>query len=428
MSPLPQPWTLSEWQSLAAQNPAEAGRELSRRLRTTLSPEQFRATFASVPSEADLVAAFERVANTIAPLAGIPYALKDIFYTANDPLQAGGRLPPDAILAHPRDSKLPHALRGFGAILASKTHLHEFAYGLTGENPHYGDCEHPAFPGRTSGGSSSGSAVAVAAGIVPLGIGTDTGGSIRVPAAFCGLFGFRTSAGHPLIADAFPLASSFDTAGWFTQAPQDILTINRFLVGRTPSVERTPRGCYVNFSMLGQSADPEITEAVNNRAEQFAFAADKETHEQLRHAFTGAAESYGVLQSIEAYQVHAAWLDRYRDHYGPAVWARIDRGRRWSEQQVEAARVKLAVVRNLWTSFFLTYDYLILPVAPFAALKKDELTQANRDRLLALNTPASLGGLPVLTIPIKLSSGLSTALQVIVNDPLSPVIPWILKR
>lgn len=428
MSSLPPPWTLSEWQGLAAQKPAEAGRELARRLANTLSPEQQRAVFAKMPGETELIAAFERVANTIAPLAGTPYVLKDLFFTANDPLSAGGKLPAGTIPPRPRDSKLPHALRGFGAVLGGKTHLHEFAYGLTGENPHYGDCEHPLFPGRTTGGSSSGSAAAVAAGIVPLGVGTDTGGSMRVPAAFCGLYAIRTSAGHPLIADAFPLASSFDTAGWFTRNAADLLTVNRFLLGRTATVDRAPRGCFVDFSMLGLSADAEVATAVRKRMELLAFPADKDTLEQLRHGFSGSTESYAVLQSIEAYAVHANWLDSLREFYGSAVWARIDRGRNWTTQQQEAARIKHTIIRHLWANFFLTYDFLVMPIAPFPALTKAACTQENRDRLLALNTPVSLGGLPVLVLPVALKDGLTTAVQVVVNDPLSPVIPWILKR
>lgn len=424
----PQPWTLSEWQSLAAQNPAEAGRELSRRLSTTLSPQQQKAVFATIPSEAELVTAFERVANTIAPLAGIPYALKDLFFTANDPLNAGGNLPAGTIPLQGRDSKLPHALRGFGAILAGKTQLHEFAYGLTGENPHFGDCEHPAFPDRTSGGSTSGSAVAVASGIVPLGVGTDTGGSIRVPAAFCGLYGFRTNAGHPLIVDAFPLARSFDTAGWLTRSAQDMLTVNRFLLGRTPPSERSPRGCFIDFGMLQAPAESDLAAAVRNRMEQLALPADRDTLSQLKHAFAGSAESYAVLQSTEAFSVHEAWLDAHRESYGTAVWSRIDRGRKWTPEQLSAAKIKHTIIRNVWANFFLTYDFLVLPIAPFPALLKSECTQENRDRLLALNTPASLGGLAVLSLPIALKDGLTTAVQVVVNDPLSPVVPWILKR
>lgn len=421
-------WTLSEWQTLAAEKPAEAGRELFRRLHGTLDAVQQRAVFAKTYSERDFVTAFERVNNTIAPLAGAPYVLKDLFFTANEPLKAGGNLPSDCIPTKTRDSKLPHALRGFGAILAAKTHLHEFAYGLTGENPHYGDCVHPAFPGRTSGGSSSGSAVAVAAGIVPFGVGTDTGGSIRVPAAFCGLYGFRTPAGHALIADAFPLAPSFDTAGWIARRPDDLLKINRYLVGKPITAERTPRGCFLDFDHLGVSADADVAAAVKQASAKLAFKADAETAAELRKAFSSAAETYAVLQSIEAYTVHAAWLDTHIASYGPAVWARIDRGRKWTPEQIQTAKIRHNIVRNTWASFFLTYDYLVLPVAPFPALPLDQCTQENRDRLLALNTPVSLGGLCAVTIPVALKDGLTTAVQVVVNNPLSPVVATVLKR
>ncbi len=423
-----QAWTMSEWQTLAAQNPGEAGREVARRLESTFSPEQQRAIFAQTMNEAQLIAAFERVANTIAPLAGVPYALKDIFFTANDPLGAGAKFPAGLIAARPRDSKLPHALRGFGAVLAGKTHLYEFAYGLTGENPHYGDCEHPHFPDRTTGGSSSGSAAAVAAGVVPLGIGTDTGGSIRVPAAFCGLYGFRTSAQHALIADAFPLAPDFDTAGWMTRNAQDLQTVNRYLLGRVTTSDRNPRGCYLDFSAFGITPTEDVGQAYTRAAQRIALPADRETGSQLQRAFAGNADAYAILQSTNAYAVHEKWLDEHHAAYGEEVWSRLDRGRRWSTEERQSAQAKLTVVRHTWSSYFLAYDYLVLPIAPFPALLKTDLTAENRQKLLTLNTPASLGGLPVLTIPIALPSGLSTAIQVVINDPLSPVVPWILKR
>jgi aspartyl-tRNA(Asn)/glutamyl-tRNA(Gln) amidotransferase subunit A len=428
MSSLPQPWSIKEWQTLAAKSPADAARELDRRVRETFSANQHRAVFAKTFSEAELIAAFERVTNTIAPLAGVPYVLKDLFYTANDPLQAGGNLPPGVIPPRPRDSKLPHALRGFGAILAGKTQLHEFAYGLTGENPHYGDVAHPRFADRTSGGSSSGSAAAVAAGIVPFGAGTDTAGSIRVPAAFCGLYGFRTPAAHPLITDAFPLAPSFDTAGWFARTADDLLFVHRYLIGKVGQADRTPRGCFVDFDAFGVTADTEVATAYRKAAERFGFPADSTTAGQLAEAFRDAAKCYAVLQSIEAFNVHKAWLDTHRSHYGEAVWARIDRGRKWSDADQQSARIRHTIIKNTWANFFLTYDYLVMPIAPFPALKKSECTQENRDRLLAINTPVSLGGLPVIVVPIPLREGLSTGLQIVLNNPLSPVIPWLLKR
>jgi amidase/aspartyl-tRNA(Asn)/glutamyl-tRNA(Gln) amidotransferase subunit A len=418
---------LPEWQAFSAKDPAGAARELTRRMHTQLSETQQRAVFAWMQTERDLAATFERFAGTLAPLAGVPYALKDVFQVSPLTIRAGSRFPTGVLPTKDRDGKFPHVLRGVGAVLCAKTNLHEFAYGLTGENPHYGDCEHPHDPGRTSGGSSSGSAAVVAAGIVPFATGTDTGGSIRVPASFCGVYGLRTSAQHPWIEDAFPLAPSFDAAGWFTGNAQDMHTIHRFLLGATKP-ERELRGCYMDFAALGLTADPEVAEAVSTAAATYAPAADKTTAEQLRVGLASASEAYAVLQSTEAYKVHEAWLDVHRELYSTAVWERIDRGRHWTTAQLDKAHAQHAAIKLLWTNYFLTYDFLILPATPFPALKKSECTQENRDRLLALNAPASLGGLPVLTVPVALPSGLTSGLQIIVNSNQSPVIPWVLKR
>jgi len=138
--------------------------------------------------------------------AGDPYLLKDLFDVPGLPTRAGSSFLPEVREVPAVASRIVREMGAAGAVLAGKTHLFEFAWGLTGENAHFGDCEHPRFQGRTSGGSSSGSAAAVAAGIVPLAIGTDTGGSVRVPAAFCGIYGYRGAPGSPLISDAVPLA------------------------------------------------------------------------------------------------------------------------------------------------------------------------------------------------------------------------------
>jgi len=383
--------------------------------------------FAWIQTERELTTTFERFAGTLAPFAGVPYALKDVFQVSSLNIRAGSRFPSGVLPKKERDGKFPHVLRGVGAVLAAKTNLHEFAYGLTGENPHYGDCEHPHYPERTSGGSSSGSAAVVAAGIFPLATGTDTGGSIRVPAAFCGVYGMRTSSQHPWIEDAFPLAPSFDTAGWFTGNAADMITTHRYLLGATKT-DKEPRGCYMDFDALGQKADADVDKAIREAAASYAPPADKTLAEQLRTGFSRATETYATIQSSEAFKVHAAWLDTQRQHYSNTVWERIDRGRHWTPAQLDAAHAEHVAIKQVWANFFLNYDFLILPATPFPALTKTDCTQANRDRLLALNTPASLGGLPVLTIPVSVPSGLTTGLQIIVNSNQSPAIPWALKR
>ncbi len=416
--------TLAEWQSLSRHDPAAAARRVREGL-ARLPASQRTAILAWEPAESELTRAL-----AVAPagaLAGVPYLLKDLFAVAGVPTRAGGTFLPE-VLPLPRTSaRMVQSLTAAGAALAGKTHLYEFAYGLTGENPHYGDVDHPAHPGRTSGVSSSGSAAAVAAGIVPFAIGTDTGGSIRVPAAFCGLYGLRLTPHDRHISDAFPLAPSFDTVGWFTAGAADLLTVTTALIGAR-TAEREPRGCSLDFAALGQPVDSTLAAAFARAAGCLAAPAEPATADDLAPSLKGCSDAYAVLQSTEAYAVHAAWLDEQRARYEPGVWQRLDRGRRWTAAQLESAHFRHAAIKLMWTRFFLTFDFLVLPATPFPALRKADCTLENRNRLLALTAPASLGGLPVLTLPVPLGDGLSTGLQIVVNDPQSPVIPWALAR
>jgi len=413
---------MADWRAIAQRDPVAAAREVHRRVAALLPPAQQRACLAAVVDEAPLAAAFA-AARTTEPLAGVPYFLKDLFDLAGYPTRAGSSFLADVRPVPTGDAALVQALRAVGAVCAGKTHLHEFAYGVTGENPHYGNCEHPHFPGRTTGGSSSGSAAVVAAGIVPFAIGTDTGGSVRTPAAFCGLYGFRMTPGHAWIADAFPLAPSCDTAGWLTRTPADLLELNGALLGLGTS-RREPRGCYLEIGEL----DSDVAAACRQAAARLCAPADHATHGQLTDAFEGAALAYLVLTSAEAARAHAGWLDTHRAQYSPTVWERIDRGRHWSESESVAAEVHRRFIRHTLTSYFLTFDFLVLPSTPCAALTPAECDQSHRERVLTLSAPASLAGLPVLSVPVPLPSGLTAGLQVIVNSAQSPVIPWALQR
>ncbi len=389
---------LSAWQALSRRDPVASAREVRSRL-DRLSAAKRRAIVAWEPTEAELAAAL--TVTTDAPLAGVPCALKDLFDLAGAPTRAGSAFLADLRPLPDRDGALAAALKNTGAAVALKTHLHEFAYGLTGENFHYGDVEHPALPGRTSGGSSSGSAAAVAAGVVPLAFGSDTGGSIRVPAAFCGLYGLRLAPHHPWIADAFPLAPSFDTPGWFAASAEDMLTSVRILIG-TRTATREPQGLYLDFDDLAQAAEPSVARAYARAAECFAPRVDSFIAAEYVRATQGAVDAYAIVQSMEAYVVHAPWLDECRTRYEPAVWQRIDRGRRWTGDQQAEAHFRFAAIRRFWAEVFLTCDFIILPATPFPALRRAECTLENRSRLLTLTAPASLGGLPVLSVPIRL--------------------------
>jgi amidase/aspartyl-tRNA(Asn)/glutamyl-tRNA(Gln) amidotransferase subunit A len=409
--------TFGDWQSLS---PSAAAREFLARVQSRLTEAQRRATLAQLASEAALVERFAR-AGSGAGLAGVPYVAKDLFDTAGWPTLAGSTFLPEARPTPPGDSALVTRLAEAGAVLAGKSHTHEFAYGITGENPHYGDCERPGFPGRTTGGSSSGSAALVGAGVVPFALGTDTGGSVRVPAAFCGLHGYRLTPRDRYIRDAVALAPSYDTAGWFTGNAADLLTATDLLVGlRTP--DREPRGCYLEMPGL----DADVAVACRQAALAFTTEAGPAERQALLAAFTRSVDTYNTTVAVEAWEVHRGWAERFRERYSEPVWQRLNRVHGITPAQVAAARADTEAIRETWETYFSSHDFLVMAASPMPALTKAECTLENRGRILALTAPASIGGLPVLTLPVSLPSGLTTGLQVIVREPGSPVLRWLL--
>ena len=407
-----------EWQR---REPKEAARELRRRLETFLPEAQRRAAVASLVPD-DAVEAEFAAAPAGGPLRGIPCMIKDMYDVRGLPTLGGSSFLKEVRPAPERESRIVRDLRAAGAVIAGKSHLFEFAWGLTGENAHYGDCEHPRFPGRTSGGSSSGSAVLVAAGIVPLAIGSDTGGSIRVPASFCGLYGYRGVPHDPRIADAVALAPSFDTVGWLAANPGDLLAATEALVGLAPSGS-APRGVYLEMPDL----DPDVALACREAARVLVPPAEASLRDELIVKFAPAAETYGVIAGLESWKLHKKWADRYRARYGPLLQDRLERSRTISPAQLAAVEPSRASILAAWSAFFSTHDFLVMAAAPFEALAKDACVHANRLRLLNLTAPVSLAGLPALTIPVPLPSGLSAGLQVIANDPKSAVFRWALE-
>jgi aspartyl-tRNA(Asn)/glutamyl-tRNA(Gln) amidotransferase subunit A len=244
-----------------------------------------------------------------------------------------------------------------------------------------------------------------------------------VPAAFCGLFGFRLTPRHPWITDALGLAASFDTAGWFTTNAEDMRASISALVGLRTS-EREPRGCYLELPGL----DSDVAIACREAAQRFTTPAEPIVHDDLLHGFSAALDSYHTITALEAWEVHKGWAERFRDRYDPVVWQRLNRVHDITPAQIDNAHFGLTTIRMLWTKYFLTYDFLVLPASPTPALTKTECTLANRQRILSLTAPASIGGLPVLTVPVTLPSGLTTGLQIVVNNAQSPVVNWVLER
>jgi amidase/aspartyl-tRNA(Asn)/glutamyl-tRNA(Gln) amidotransferase subunit A len=418
--------TFADWKALS---PAAAARLVHQRV-AALRPAQQRAALATLAPEPALAAELANAPRT-APLAGVPFAAKDLFDAAGLPTFAGSAFLPEVRSLHlpslvaPSDGAFVADLQAAGAALAAKTHMHEFAYGLTGENAHYGDCEHPLFPGLTTGGSSSGSAALVAAGVVPLALASDTGGSIRLPAAFCGLYGFRLTPHHRWIADAVMLAPSFDTPGFFTSNATDLRsTLDALMPESSANTARTPRGAY--FTLPG--LDPEVATAFTAVASRLAGPLDPARAAELSALFGPAAELYAVIGGHETWAIHAPWFDRYRDRYDPGVRARLERARTITPEQLAPALAHRGKIRAAWAALFSDYDFIVLPSSPCPALTKAECTLANRNRILSLTAPASMADLPVLALPVQLpgTGGLTGGLQVIAPTVSSPAFRHVL--
>lgn len=422
--------TFADWQSLSP----EAAARLVHERAAALSPAQQRAAIAWLAPEARLAAGLSASRSTPAtppgPLAGLPFAAKDLFDAAGLPTFAGSTFLPE--VRHPASRGLAPAdgdfirdVRAAGAALAAKAHMHEFAYGITGENPHYGDCEVPGHPGRSTGGSSSGSALLVKAGVVPFALGTDTGGSIRVPSAFCGLYGFRMTPGHPWIADGVALAESLDTPGFFTSNASDLRALLDALLPLPPSsspsnLSRHPRGAWMTLPGL----DPAVERAFLAAAPRLAEPLPESTAVELRALFAPAAELYAILGGAETWSLHAPFYEHYRDRYDPNVRARIDRARTLTAADIDRAQANRDAITATWASLFSEYDYIVLPGSPCPAITKAECTVEMRSRILSLTVPASMGSLPALALPVPLpdTGGLTTALQVVVPSIHSPAL------
>lgn len=336
------------------------------------------------------------------PLSGLSFAAKDVFDIAGFRTGAGN---PDWLRTHPPADTTASSVQRLldaGATLAGKTHTDELTFSLNGENHHYGTPLNPNAPGRIPGGSSSGSAAAVAGGLVDFALGTDTGGSVRLPANNCGVFGFRPT--HGLIPNdgVVPLAPGFDTVGWFARDGQMLQHIGKVLL--VPGHDE-PGFC--NFLLATDALDlvfaamrPALDQAIANLAETLG------DFEEVS-LYNGKAEhwmsAFRALQGVEVWQTHGAWISEARPEFGPDIRNRFEWAASIDPGLVPAAgRTRSAVTQYL--DELLGQDkVLCIPSSPSIALLKnldgDELEQF-RQSALALLCVAGLAGLPQVSLPL----------------------------
>lgn len=409
------------WQERLAGGAGGYVKELLRRL-SALPENLRRAVYAQVPGEEELRVQAIAAKRLDAPLAGVPFAVKDLYDMAGVPTGAGSTFLPEVRETPRETSPLVAKLLKLGAVYAGKVHLNEFAFGTTGENPHFGECPHPTVEGALVGGSSSGSAYAVAAGLTPLALGTDTAGSIRIPAAFCGLYGLKLAPNAWSQRGCFPLSPSFDTAGWLAANASDMLTtVETLLPGMAG---HGLRGLALEHPCV--EVESELEAQAGKLLGFLEAERDSETQAWFWHQLSGCDMAFGNIRSRETYEVHAAWLDVFKGHYTPVVWERINKGRDYNEEALAKAWKVRGQVAGAFVQLFEHYDFIALPITPLATPPRERHDQAFRNVLLSLTIPASFAALPALAVPLKLADGRSGGLQFIFKDeadmPLKPLL------
>jgi Asp-tRNA(Asn)/Glu-tRNA(Gln) amidotransferase A subunit family amidase len=333
------------------------------------------------------------------PLWGLPVSVKDLFdvaglpTTCGSPFYAGTRPVPES------DAGYVARWRAEGTVILGKTALNEFAYGITGENRCFGDCTQPGHPGRLTGGSSSGAAASVLMGAAAIALGTDTGGSLRVPAALCGLVSYRASLGFADWSGSFPLAHAFDTLGWLQRSLGDVAFVARALHPEVsaPPLSRPPKVAVMTGEWLAP-AEPEVLEALGRFSEGLRTAG-AEVVEIEAKGWDRAVDLFVPIQAHEAHAIHSRYLPSHSGAYDPGILARLQMGRGVSAaRHADLLGEKAEFARRLETLFG-DVDLLLAPASAMRVLKAGVDHSATRPRLLRLTAPASLGGLPVLTVP-----------------------------
>jgi aspartyl-tRNA(Asn)/glutamyl-tRNA(Gln) amidotransferase subunit A len=327
-------------------------------------------------------------------LWGLPISVKDCFDLAGAPTSCGVRAYRDMAGVAAQDSWLVEKLRVSGAVIIGKTHLHPLAYGITGENPDFGDCLQPGNEGALTGGSSSGAAASVLERSAVAALGTDTGGSIRAPAALCGLAGYRASLGRGNWQGGAHLAQSFDTMGWIFRDLQDAPLLAGFLA----PVEANATQTFTRFAVPDESffhdCEPEILASLHatiSELEALGLRAVKIDAKWWEEAF----EIYAPIQAWEAARIHAGHFDLYES----SLRERLEWGARITSAEISALRQRHAEFSARMDSLLEANGLLLMPATPVARLAAGADHSKTRFRLLRYTTPFSMAGVPVVTLP-----------------------------
>ena len=348
------------------------------------------------------------------PLRGLTMAVKDVFDIAGHRTGNGNPVWLESHTPAARTASAVQRLLAAGASMVGKTHTDEMAYSLNGENVHYGTPTNPKAPGRIPGGSSSGSAVAVAGGLVDFALGTDCGGSVRLPASYCGIYGIRTTHGLIPADGVVDLAASFDTVGWFARDPVTMSRVGDVLLPGGPGF--APKRLLIAedaFAFAGEEITAAMAAAVERLKAAFA------DHRQVR-VYTGDPAAWSgifrILQGDEIRRRHGAWIDAHNPSFGPGIAERFRWTRTIDPAEVERMRPQREDVARHLDSLLGDDALLCLPTAPGIAPKlatpAAEL-EVFRARAFALLSIAGLARLPQISLPLATMEGCPLGLSLV---------------
>lgn len=345
-------------------------------------------------------------------LDGVHFAVKDLIDV--EAATTGGGNPDWSADQSPAacDAPTVAALRAAGATLVGKTVTDELAFSLEGENAHQGTPRNPRAPDRLPGGSSSGSAVAVAAGLADIALGTDTGGSVRVPASFCGVWAMRPSHGRLSLTGVLPFAPSFDTVGWFAHDADLLGRAGRVLLGSSASGSAPPLRLRLATDAVAL-ADPEVADALLRAAADLGIV---ESVRAFAEPWQEWLQAYAVLQGLEIRASLGPWIRQRQPRFGANTAPRFEGalalhpgdGEPWQQWRASAsARLRAALGAD---------EAWLIPAAPTVALARasgaDERGRFYQ-RALALGALAGHAGLPQVTMPLAQAQGLPVGVSLI---------------
>ena len=349
------------------------------------------------------------------PLAGLTFGAKDIYDVAGHKTGFGS---PDWLRTHApatRTAPVVQRLLDAGADMLGKTQTDELTFSLNGENAHYGTPVNVNAPGRIPGGSSSGSAAAVAGGLVDFALGSDTGGSVRAPASFCGIHGLRPTHGRVSLEGACPLASSFDTAGWFARDPRVLERVGAVLLEEEPDSMLPERLLVADDAF--ECAGPAAAAALQSGLERVAALLGKLQRVTLSAEGLGAwLDVFRPLQGYEIWRQQGAWVREVKPQLGPGVRQRVEWASTINESDAAPARTKREEIARRMQSLLGDDSVLAIPTVPDIAPLRNadpKATEDFRTRALTLLCIAGLARLPQVNLPLGKLNGCPIGLSLI---------------